>query len=457
MNQDKKIIPIQWLLALTLISVIASSLAQRYLGHFLESPNLDFYDYYFAAEIVRENPRAPLYEGAEVGNPQLKSAPAGTALAKLATHAGLGDTELYLYPPLLADLLRPLTRVSPQNAAVAWRLINLALVFVSVASLSRVLGLKLLSFEFLTVAFTAYAFWPTHEAISLGQVSIVLLALWAVGIAAYDQRKPGLSAIAFALATALKVTPICVLPLFVIWKDRRWIVSYVGALVALIAAMGAVNGGSNLTAYAHVMHSMSGLVPAVGNKCIGSLLAWLYYGQPFTLRSVHSILSNSREELALASKLVSLCFYAYCVFLAWLRQSCSYGRERDNSIVLAIFALVTCLISPVSWRHAYVVAIIPMAMLWVRALTVGATQIRMVLLTLNTITMGSLVFDLATQLSLRPSLKVALASTWIVFTILLSIETLRNRIGPHPHPRHPAPCNMPGKRMWFGRLTRPSD
>ena len=413
-----KLRTIQTLFAITVIILLASSLAQRYLGHTLENPNLDFHDYYFAAQTLHPHPQSPLYEGALDGNPQLKTAPYSSSIAQRARAAGLSETELYLYPPQLADLLVPMTLLPLERASLLWRLFNLALVLLCAIALASSLGIRLLSFELVTLAVLAYAFWPVHEAISLGQVAILMLALWTVGVTAYFNERPALSAVALAFATTLKVTPILILPLFFLWRDKRWLTWYLSSLVILLLGMLLLNGQQNLITYVHVMQAMGGSVPAMQNKCIGSLLAWAYYGKLFTTASVHAVLDTPNPVLSLASKVASLSFYALCLVLVWRR------RGGHPATTLAVFALVTALISPVSWRHGYTVALIPLAFLWTSALRHGATRLRTILLTLTTLTLGSLVFDLAAQLPLPMPLKVIFASTWIIFSLLLCVEVL---------------------------------
>jgi hypothetical protein len=270
-----KLVECKILFAFALASLLVSSLAQRYLGHVMPDPNLDFYDYYFAAQVVHDNPHANLYAGATDGNPQLRSAPPDSELFAHAKTAGFEDIELYLYPPLLADLLAPVSQHSSHLAAAVWRAFNLALVLGSVILLARMMRVPILSFQFAAFTVAAYSFWPIHEALSLGQIAIVMLALWTIGIVAYFDDRMILSSAAFALATAFKVTPLLLLPLFFIWKDRRWLVSYFAISAGLVAAMVAINGSQTLGIYATVMSGMGSGAPAMQNKSIGSLIAWI--------------------------------------------------------------------------------------------------------------------------------------------------------------------------------------
>ena len=413
---------VKMLLALVLASLFFSSLAQRYLGNILAGPNLDFYDYYFAAQVLHQNRHASLYAGATDGNPQLRSAPPDSPIAQRAQAAGFPDIELYLYPPLLADLLIPLSSLPPHLAATLWRVLNLGLVVASALLLARIVRLPWLSFPVATLFAAAFAFWPVHEAISLGQVSLLILALWTLGIFAYLRGSLALSAAAFALCSVLKVTPILIVPLFLIWKERRWLLAYAGTLIALVAGMAAFNGVGSLRASFRVLTAMGGSVPAMQNKCFGALLAWLHYGRLPSLKDVQPLLNAPPHGLLLLAKPLALAFYALCLLLVW--RSRAHSDRPQRALAIAVFALVLAAISPVSWRHGYTVALIPLTMLWAQTLRTSGSLVRPVLLALASITIGSLCFDLAAQAPLPQPLKILCAATWLVFSAALCLEVL---------------------------------
>jgi hypothetical protein len=410
------------LFAVVVAAMCLSSLSQRYLGHVMDSPDLDFYDYYFAAQVVHTDRHADLYEGATDGNPQLRSAPAASGIARMAQRSGVTDTELYLYPPLFADLLTPLTRLPLVRAAQLWRAFNLLVVLGSTLLLGRLLRLSVLSASFALLVFLAISFWPVHEAISLGQITPVLLGLWTVGLWAYAEDMPVLSAVAFALATAFKVTPLLLVPLFLLWREWRWLTAYAASLLAAVGVMFAWNGPANMLAFTRVIPAMAGILPSLQNKCLGSVAAWFYYRHLFNLVSVHAVLSAAPHGLLLFIKLLDAAFYGVCLLFVWrCRQRSSLA---DRTIILAMFALVTLVIAPVSWRHGYTVALLPFAMLWVDALRTRKPGVNVWLLAIATVTVGSLVFDLAAGVPFAQPVRILFASLWPVSCALLCLAVL---------------------------------
>jgi hypothetical protein len=275
-----------------------------------------------------------------------------------------------------------------------------------------------------------------------------MLALWTVGVVAYRDDRMVLSAAAFALATAFKVTPILLLPLFFIWKDRRWLISYIAICVGLVAAMVAINGPHTLGIYATVMSGMGSGAPAMQNKSIGSLIAWIYYGKLFTLNSARAVMANPPRTLSIAAKAASGCFYLLCLIFVWRDRRRLDRASKAASI--AVFGLVTACISPVSWRHGYTIALIALAIFWAKALRGRPRVPHLVLLTLTTFTLGSLFFDLAAQAPLPQSCKILLAAAWVIFSVLLCLDALyfANAEGRLDAARGQNPASSPTLHPW---------
>jgi len=411
------------LFALALATVLASALAQQYLGTNKKESyrNMDFYVYYFASQMVHDNPHADLYAGATTRNTEGLRAKAGSEIDKRAKAAGMGGSMSYLYPPLLADILAPISQFAPNLATLVWRVFNLALVFLSVLLLARMFRVPLLSFEFAALALAAYSFFPVNEAIFNGQVTVVMLALWTVGIVAYSENRIILSAAALALATAFKITPILIVPLFFVWKDRRWLVSYFAVSLVIVLAMVGFNGLHNVTAYPGVLSAMSSGVPAEDNKTLSSLANWVYYGRVFHFDASMTATQPQQHGLLIVAKAISGAFYLLCLYLVWRVRQIGQSSRVET---IAAFALIIACTSPVSWRHAYTAVFITLAIFWVRALRSSPRTPHTVLLALTSITVGSVFFDVAADGPLPQLCKVLLAGSEIVVSVLFCIDTL---------------------------------
>ena len=423
MKHLENLFKIKALFAFALASVLVGSLVQQFLGRGkLQEPNCDFYVYYFAAQIVHDNPHASPYDRTTYLNPNTFNAAPDSEISKYATRAGIGDIMFYVYPPLLADVLAPFSRIPVHIAAVLWRAFNMALVLASAFLLARLLRIPILSFEFVALSVAGYSFFPIHEALMTGQIMLVMLALWTAGIAAYHDGRVVASAALFALATAFKVTPVLLLPLFFIWKDRRWIVSYLSASLGLLAAMTAINGLQTIRIYSSVMAVMSGGIPSAINKTLGSLVFWVYYGRILAEDSARGIVASPPSYLLFAVKAVCGIFYLFCLYLVWRSRRI---ERASRAAAIAVFGLITLSVAPVSWRHGYSIAFIALAIYWAKALRYPRTRpLRAVLLAVTTFTIGCIFVEYLVDAPLPQLCKIPLAALWVVSSVLFSVDAL---------------------------------
>jgi len=414
------------LLAISLALLVISSLASRYSGGYgPRAANTDFWAYYFAAQTLGENPQAHLYEYGEGRNPQVYRALPLSEMGRHAAQAGIPEVRQFVYPPILADALVPLSRVSPSRAAFIWRAFNLLCMFASTLMIARAIRIRWLSFEFAGLTLAAISFYPIHEAIYFGQIMIVLLALWSLSVLAYQEGHIVLSACALAVATSLKVTPILIIPMFILWKDRKWLFSYLTTGIGLFGIMAVVNGVEILRAWGHVLTNMSGLEPSTSNKNIASVFAWIYYGRIFDTDSMIQVISAPSLMLSIASKAASGIFFLGCLYPVW-RNRLRISRAEKGTVI-AVLALAIITISPVSWRHAYAIAFLPLAMVWARALRQRVPLWQGLVLAVTTVSLGTLFLDGASALPLPPFAQILLASIWVLSSVAFCLTTLWSR------------------------------
>jgi hypothetical protein len=288
--------------------------------------------------------------------------------------------------------------------------------------IARTVRVRWVSFEFATLTLAAFSFYPIHETIYFGQIMIVLLALWSLSVLAYQEGHIVLSACALAFATGLKVTPILAVSLFVLWNDRKWLLSYLAAGTGIFAALAAINGTETLRAWVHILPSMSGLEPAAVNKNISSVLSWIYYGRLFDQDSMLMVISAPPPMLMIAAKVACAVFLLGCLYPVW-RNRMRMGRD-ERGIAMAVIALATITVSPVSWRHAYALASLPLALVWARTLRQSAPVWQSLLLALTTVSLGTPIFDRAAAMTVSPFAQVFFASVWVMSSVAFCLTTL---------------------------------
>lgn len=359
----------------------------------LHRPNLaDFQVYDAAAELVHEHQSAHIYDDADTGALfGLRFVKPDLPLGQAARRLGIQRVRLYIYPPILADLLVPLTFVSAATAGKLWLCINLAALLLTTFLVAGLLNVRWRSFGGLALLVGLFALFSTLFCLVWGQVTIVLLLLWTAGLACYQRRWYAASAALFALATAIKLTPLLVIVPLLIWRERKWLIAFLTSLAILIGVMFAVNGTASLHDYiAHVMPSMSGGVPDLQNKSLfsSSEMLWvsLHGGaiDPTVTLAVPRLVASGAKALSAAILIGALLL----VFRLGRRMS------MDNRLLaLALFALLSVAVAPISWKHAYVVAFLPLALLWTRAFRGGISSFHLLLLSFCSIELGSFLFD----------------------------------------------------------------
>ena len=109
-----------------LLLALLPSLAPRLLHPVRRMSFIDFHVYYTASALAVEHRGNAIYSGSDTGvDPQLRVAAPETAFARKAHQLGLKRVMLYVYPPILADALAPLTLLPLASAAHAWFALNL--------------------------------------------------------------------------------------------------------------------------------------------------------------------------------------------------------------------------------------------------------------------------------------------------------------------------------------------
>ena len=378
---------------LTLLLCLAMTARQ------LHKPNLaDFEVYDAAAETVHEHASGHMYDDADTGAPfSLRFVNPEMPLTYAAHHLGIAQVRLYIYPPILADLVLPLTFVSAHTAGELWVLVNLLALGGTAFLTARLLGVRPVSLPGAAILVGLLLLYSTAFCLIWGQVTILLLLFWTAGMFFYQRGWYAASAFIFALATAIKLTPLVVVAPMLIWREWRWVRDYAVSLAALIALMLAVNGSAPLTDYvSHVMPTMAVAGTSdFENKSLLSSVQLLYAA--LHGNSLKTATPAAPHGIITAAKAFSLALAGAAFLLVW-----RLGRAMtipDRLLSLSLFGLLSVCIAPISWKHAYIVAYLPLALMWARAFQQRLTLPALWLLAFVSVELGSFFFDsVATKL-----------------------------------------------------------
>jgi Glycosyltransferase family 87 len=317
----------------------------------------DFRVYFTASSMIRNHEGSHIYDQAADGaDPQLQWADPNTLFAEHARKLGLDEVKLYVYPPLLADMLVPLAFLRLASAEHAWLVLNAIFVLAATLIMARMFSPNRVRWFWPPLFVAVLLFRPTLDCFFLGQISILLLLLQAAGLYFYFESRTVPAALMFAIITAIKITPLIVIVPLLAFRDWKQLRAFVLALAALLIGICFVNGEGLLRQYVeHVVPSMSAGVVSLQNRNLGTALqiAWQRTDQLPALRSI-----------SLLGKLLSLAVICYAGWLSRFTPKSDFARK---TAVLMLFFLLGCCLAPVAWRHSYVLAAPALAVLVGRA------------------------------------------------------------------------------------------
>lgn len=406
---------------LVVFLLILSAQLQRFLQQYKESTESgsaptaapsDFAVYYTAAVIARQNGHPALYYPAGKEGTLLASVPSDTPWGKTARAIGFDSTMHFIYPPFAALLLEPLGMARWQISLLAWRLALSALMLISIYLTLLLAGKDQLLLKFVIAAAAVFCFFPFIETLFQGQIDPIILLLWVAGIYLLRQNWPIWSALCFALGTMMKVSPVLVVGLFLLRRQWKWLFGYV-AWIALLAGISVWQLGwqNHVLWFTQILPGLSRGVAYYANKAPAALIFEMY------LHRVPIVTADDVPSwLVTIVKGISLIAYCGVLFYFWKKN------RRPTSLVyeLVTLALVAILISPVSWRHHYVLTLIPLIYLWLKPEERGRDT---VVLAATTLAMGTAFPDYVMVVWPNPALDLLLSSlipiTAVLFLLLL--------------------------------------
>jgi uncharacterized membrane protein len=268
---------------------------------------------------------------------------------------------------------------------------------------------------FILIIPAALSFFPFTQTQLFGQVGALMLLLWTLGCYLEDRNRPVLSALCFAFGTAIKLTPALVLPLFLLRGRWKWSLAYAGWLALLmIVSIWKLGWNNHATYFSEILPVLSCGVPSISDKSLTGVIQSLYFGQTY----FHSDAIPWRSPppaLCLFSKGIGLTLYGG-ILAYFVRRN---QRATDLPQEVAVIALISLLISPVTWRHHYTLALFPLLYLWMTAKPPTFSHAKGALLLLATVAIGTPFSHYLTELVQPPIFKMPLAFTMQLGTFIL--------------------------------------
>lgn len=264
--------------------------------------------------------------------------------AALSLRSGEPLPPRYLYPPLWASVLAPVTTLGEEwTLAFAW-LLNLASTFLCFLLLPLVLERYGFSRPLALAATIVVGVVnvPILRTLGYAQINMHVLAAILLALHAYPRYRI-VSAIALALAVHLKISPV-VLALPFLWAwDARWAAAFVVSLIGIGAIPAAAYG---LEPYSNFLSNLQHIEQANG-------LTFRDASIDSFVRATGRALQTNLDLLIWPAKLA---LAVACLALAVIhsRARAFAGTGRDATIVhsaMPAMLILMVMVSPLVWEH----------------------------------------------------------------------------------------------------------
>lgn len=380
--------------------------------------SIDFSAYYIAAKVLSEKPPQSIYQLPLLADGRMNlnvETPLSSPWHAAAVRYHVPFSAPYIYPPFVAVAMQPLARLPFHAAYLAWSFLSILLVGAAVLLTLRVAGVPLERKLALILAVGLFSYNPFLDNLFFGQIGGVILFLLAASVWLLSIQRTAASALCFAVATIIKLTPALALPILVFHRRWKWLAAYSVSLGLLLAiSIYAAGWSAHLQFWRQVLPTISTGAPVGQNLSLVALIQELFLGYvPLAPHQPAHIPAHADA----ASQLLPLVMYA-------IMLACLYVRRIENDLVrdLIIITLFGLAISPISWAHHYTVALLPFLYFWPKMSGKGFIALVALFFLVGSNLLPVLRFPLS-----NPVFQLILAATIPSLTIALAFLALAQR------------------------------
>lgn len=255
----------------------------------------------------------------------------------------------YIYPPLFAAALVPLTWLGNDLAVRIWILLIQAAVVGSVVIIYSGIGRPRRA-EMLTLVAVLATFFPLINTIWTGAMNAIVLLLLAAAFAAWRHHRDAIGGLLVGVAALFKVFPVALLPYFAWRRDWRLVLaSAATGILGLIACLAVTGFDHNLFYFRDVLPHLSLGSGYRENQSLAGLATRLC--NPST--------AEQGGGAGWCGRLVD--WPAILAVLAMVAYAVRRGTRSAMEYGLAVAALP--LISTITWSFHLVILILPIVLL----------------------------------------------------------------------------------------------
>lgn len=316
----------------------------------------DWASLWIAGVIARDGQRTHLYDH----HPEDFAAWFGPVWEQ---HAHSGDFSPYPHPfvqlPLVAELLSPLTRVFSFNASLLVLTVasGWALAVLIASAWHLWVWRTIPTGVLIAVATVTWLSVPFQDAIHLGQTTPLVLAAVAYALAA-AVRHPTAAGIILAAATAVKLSPILLVVLFLAFRRTRragWRAVGAGAVLGAVSLVTA-GWGTHVVWVERLREISAGAVVAPASESISSLLLFERWERRWEEDGVVVLtVVDAPGWVTGVTVVVAVLLAGLVVVTAWRRRELAY-----ELLTVGLFVVVT-LTSGLVWTHYFLLLVVPVA------------------------------------------------------------------------------------------------
>ena len=290
------------------------------------------------------------------GHPIYMDLNASVALNLGNGRAGLPEGSFNVHPPVAVMLALPFGLLGYQSGLVAWTMVSLAALALSLVLIVRQPGLGYGWLSLSPIVTIVLLSNPFSQQVHHGQLNLFLLLLITGGWVAARAGRRELGAIQIALAAALKLFPAFLFLYFL--ARREWRSLFVGGLAFVfvsIIAIAVLGVGNVLTYVADVLPTTGRFSDLWLNASLGG-----YWSKLFHTPSGHVMPLLSSPTIAYGLTLASS-----GVVIAAVSQRVRVAEsmaDHDRAFALAVIGML--LVSPITWDHNLLLLIPSLALIW---------------------------------------------------------------------------------------------
>jgi putative flippase GtrA len=293
-----------------------------------------------------------------------------TALRYMGIHIKTNDpfyVPVNAHPPASVLLFLPLAWLNYPDAFLAWELLSLAALGLSMWLVGRELGVRFSAWSVFPIVALLLICFPFRLHMEQGQLSIALLLLITLAWVAYRRGWPMWAGALLAAATSVKLFPGFLFLFFLL--RRQWRVLVGGAIgFAVLTVVTATILGPDiyLTYLKEVLPQVGDYRSGWGNVSLPGI--WFKLFDPLTERMRVEPLWRSPLLARIGALVCCAVVVAVMAGVTWRVRS---QADEDRAFGIAVMAML--LVSPLTWEHYLPLLLIPLAVLWVHLPPTGAT------------------------------------------------------------------------------------